>query len=273
MALIIIGIILIIVGVYFAVFQRAKKAGVAMEIQATATSSVADAKEAIEAMAEYNPDYREFVELKGTAVTHETVKTPYSGKAVAFYTAETLQVSETTQERRNSDGSRSMSTTKREDKLSDEESSADLILKDASGQEIVIETNGIANKLDLIKSFDQMDMTDPYANQAPFPSMRRRYRRYDIRPNGAGYRILGYRKIESIIPLNASLYVLGEAYMNAGKLCIGPPKDSKKPFIVTTKTEDQMLQKTQSSQRSSLIGGSICAVLGVVLMIVGIVKK
>ncbi|MBR1764369.1 MAG: hypothetical protein IJ746_03145 [Ruminococcus sp.] len=272
MGFIIIGLILIGIGVYFAVFSRGKKAGLAMEMQATATSTVAEAKEAIEAMADYNPDYREFVELKGTAITHEQVKTPYTNKPVAYYAAETLQVSETTEERRDSNGNRRMSTTKHEDKLSDEESSTDLILKDSSGGEIVIETNGISNKLDLIKSYDHMDMTDPYANTGNL-SIRRRYRRYNApHYNGVGYRVLGYRKIEQIIPLNAALYVLGEAYMMAGKLYIGPPKDSKKPFIVTTKSEDQMLQQTQSSQRSSLIGGIVCCALGVILAIVGITK-
>lgn len=274
MVLVIIGILVIALGVYLAVFQRAKKAGIAMEIQATATSSVAEAKEAVEAMADYNPDYREYVELKGTAITHETVKTPYSGKPVAYYVAETLQVSETTEERRDSEGNRRMSTTKHEDKLSDEESSADLILKDAQGGEVVIETNGISGKLDLIKAYDHMDMTDPYANMGTGGfQLRRRYRRYNApQYNGVGYRILGYRKIENIIPLNSALYVLGEAYMMAGKLYIGPPKDSKKPFICTTKSEDQMLKQTQSSQRSSLIGGIACGVIGLILIIVGITR-
>ena len=274
MGFIIIGLILIGIGVYFGVFARAKSAGVAMEMQATATSSVAEAKEAIEAMADYNPDYREFVELKGTATTYEQVRTPYTNKPVAYYVAETVQVSETTEERRDSEGNRRMSTTKHEDKLSDEESSADLVLKDANGGEIIIETNGLSNKMDLIKSYDHMDMTDPYANTGmDMLNIRRRYRRYNAPSyNGVGYRILGYKKIEKIIPLNSALYVLGEAYMMAGKLYIGPPKDSKKPFIVTTKSEEQMLEKTQSSQRSSLIGGIACGVIGLILIVVGIVR-
>ena len=35
---------------------------------------------------------------------------------------------------------------------------------------------------------------------------------------------------------------------------------------------EQMLEKTQSSQRSSLIGGIACGVIGLILIVVGIVR-
>lgn len=270
--LMIIGVLLVGLGVYLTVFQRAKSANVALEIQAQPTKTFEEVKEALEAMQEYNPNYRELVEVKGFASTNETVKTPYTNKQVAFYTAETVQVSETTEEYRDSDGNRRLRTTKHEDRMSAEESSAELLLKDKEGNEIVIETNGVANKLDLIKTHDRLETANPYGGaymNDPF----RRYTRYNVPSYGTGHRIIGYKQVEKTLPLGGALYVLGEAYMLANRIWIGPPKDKKQPFIVTTKSEEQMLKETQSSQTTSTVGGIICAVLGLALFIVGIVKK
>ena len=270
--LMIIGILLVALGVYLAVFQRARSANVAIEIQAQPTKTFEEVKESLEAMQEYNPNYRELVEVKGFASTNETVRTPYTNKQVAFYTAETVQISETTEEYKDSNGNRKLRTTKHEDRMSSEESSAELILKDKAGNEIVIETNGVSNKLDLIKTHDHLETANPYGNtynNDPF----RRYTRYNLPSYGTGHRIIGYKQVEKTIPLGGALYVLGEAYMLANRIWIGPPKDKKQPFIVTTKSEEQMLKDTQSSQTTSTVGGIICAVLGLALFIVGIVKK
>ncbi|MBR6044337.1 MAG: hypothetical protein IKP47_01750 [Ruminococcus sp.] len=260
--LIIIGLLLVGLGVWLAVFQRAKKANVALEIQAQPTKTYDEVKEALEAMQDYDPNYRELVEVKGVAQASQPTLAPFSHTRVAFYVAENYQVSEDTEEYRDSNGARKIRTTKHEDKLSEEVSTADLLCKDAAGNEIVIETNGIANKLDLIKSYDTLDRsnTGP-ANPRGMLNVR-----------GTGRRIIGYKLVEKTFAAGAPLYVLGEAYMMSNRIYIGPPKDPKQPFIVTSKSEEQMLASTKSSQSASLFGGLGLMVLGLVLFIVGIVK-
>ncbi len=262
--LIIIGVACVAGGVYIAVFQRAKSANVALEIQAQPTKTYEEVKEALEAMQDYDPNYRELVEFKGFASSSQEVITPYSRQKVAFYIAENIQVSEDTEERRDSDGSRRMVTTKHEQKLSEDVSGADLIVKDNFGHEIVIETKGVENKLDLVQSYDTLDRSN-----TGNPTYGRGY---GVRANGTGHRIIGYKQIEKTFPLNAAMYVLGEAYMISNRIFIGPPKNTKSPFIVTTKSEEQMLKKTQGSQTTSLFGGLALAVLGLVLFIVGVTR-
>lgn len=270
MALIIIGIILVALGVYLAVFQRAKSANVALEIQAQPTKTYDEVKEALDAMQDYDPNYREMVEFKGFADSSQPVITPYSNQKVAYYIAENIQVSETTEEDRDSQGNIKIKTTKHEDKLSEEESNADLLVKDNAGNEIVIETNGVSGKIDLLTTFDRLDRSNTEAHRR---SSAYNFRRFNAPSyNGTGYRILGYKMVEKTIPLHSAMYVLGEAYMMAGKIYIGPPKDGKSPYIVTTKSEEQMLKSKQSSQTTSLVGGLACAVLGLVLFIFGIAK-
>lgn len=271
MGLVIIGILLVALGVWLAVFQRAKSANVAMEIQAQPTKTYDEVKEALEAMQDYDPNYRETVEFKGYAASSAPVKTPFTNQSVAYYVAETVQVSEDTEEYRDSNGQMKVRTTKHEDKLAEEEASCDLLVKDNAGNEIVVETRGIANKLDLVKTTDRLDREDPFANVYVHDSGRI-FRRYNTPSYGPRHRIIGYKQIEKTFPLNSALYVLGEAYMVANRIHIGPPRDSKQPYIVTTKSEEQMLKNTQSSQTTAMVGGIISIVGGLILFIVGIAK-
>ncbi|MBR6100948.1 MAG: hypothetical protein IKP95_00805 [Ruminococcus sp.] len=266
--LIIIGIALVALGVYLCVFQRAKSANVALEIQAQPTKTYEEIKEALEAMQDYDPNYRELVEFKGIASTNGNVVTPYSNTRVAFYVAENYQVSENSEEYRDANGNKRIRTNRSEQKMGEEVSNAELLVKDPAGNEIVIETKGIENKLELDKSYDVLDRSNT-GNPAP----ARSFGFGGVRANGTGHRIIGYKLIEKTFALNTALYVLGEAYMMSNRIYIGPPKNGKDPFIVTSKSEEQLLKSKKSSQTTSLVGGLGLALLGLVLFIVGIAKK
>lgn len=139
MGAIVIGILLVGIGIYCIFFGRKKAAAELLEIQFQETKTIAEAREAVEAMADVDPNYREMVELKGFSACDEPPTTPFSRKQVAFYVAETYKVSEETYRQRDSEGNERMRTVKHEDKLSDEESGENLILKDNNGDSIIIE--------------------------------------------------------------------------------------------------------------------------------------
>lgn len=270
MYLVILGIILIAAGAYCVFFGRKKAAGDLLEIQFQETKSIPEVKEALEAMADIDPNYRELVEVKGTAACDNPPTTPYSGKQVAFYTAVTYKVSEETRQERDSEGNVRTRTVKHEDKLSEEESGEPLLLADANGNRVVIDTNGAADKLDLLKTTDRFQNADQY-NSNMYMNPRRRYREYTL-SYGAGYRLLGYKQVEKTIPLLSRLYVLGEAYMENGQIYIGRPRDNSKPFIVTTKSEEELVKNKQTAVKTYLFGGIAAALIGIIMVIAGIVK-
>lgn len=273
MGLIIIGIILVGVGVWFAVFQRAKSANLAQEIQAQPTKTYDEVRDALAAMQDYDPNYREMVEFKGYASSSAPVVTPFSKTKVAYYIAESVQVSEVTEERVNRDtGARTTTTNKREDKISEEVSPAELLVKDNAGNEIVIETRGVEKKLDLVKSYDVLDRKNLGNNGQTITVSSGRNNTTVRVGNDNGRRIIGYKNVEKTFPLNGALYVLGEAYMIANRIHIGPPRDSKQPFIVTTKSEEQMLKSSQSSQTTAMVGGIVSIVAGLILFIMGVTR-
>jgi hypothetical protein len=51
------------------------------------------------------------------------------------------------------------------------------------------------------------------------------------------------------------------------------PKDNKQNFIVSVKSEEELVKDADSAAKGSLIGLIVCAVLGIASIIYGIVAK
>ena len=73
--------------------------------------------------------------------------------------------------------------------------------------------------------------------------------------------------IEKTINENQSLYVLGEAFRVGDTIHIGKPQDSKKPFIVTTKSEEDFVNKSDQNAKFALIGGIVAIVIGIIFLV------
>lgn len=273
MGLVIIGIILIAVGVYLAWFQRRKTGDALLDIQATKTSTIADVKEAMADMASISDSYREYVELKGTVKSKNPQKAPFSQKDAAFYRATTYRVYEEEEIYTDSEGNRKKKLVKKEEKISDEESGEELILTDANGDSIAIETVGVSGAFDLVETVDRFEPANTYNASNFYQNPRRRFTNFDngFFPSG-GARMLGYRMVEHAFLTGQRLYLLGDAYMNAGTLTFGKPTEKGKQFIVTAKSEEELVSSKESSQKASLIGGIVCAVLGLIMIISGVVR-
>ena len=71
---------------------------------------------------------------------------------------------------------------------------------------------------------------------------------------------------EKTIRQNQQLYVLGEAFLSGDEIHIGAPGDRKKPFIVTTKSEDDMVRSTEQNATLALIGGIASVAIGVLII-------
>lgn len=268
---IIIGLVLIAVGVYFLLVQFKKSGNDLIEIQFQQTKTIPEALEAVKAMEDIDPNYREMIELKGFADCKNPQTTPYSQKKVAFYTAEVHQISEETREETDSNGNRRTRTYKHDDKLSEEESGEPLLLKDNDGNEIVIETNGVSGSFDMPKTLDRFQNANN--GYSPFMNPNRRFREFGINMNfGGGNRLLGYKQIENTINLRQPLYVLGEAYMNCGQLFIGPPREKGKSFIVSTKSEEELIKDKKNSKMMSIVVGVAAIVIGIVLIVMNFAK-
>jgi len=73
--------------------------------------------------------------------------------------------------------------------------------------------------------------------------------------------------VENTIPLGQSLYVLGEALLEAKRINIVRPRDSKTPFIVSVRSEDDIVRANNRNANIALVLAILIALAGILTMI------
>ncbi|HHV64639.1 MAG TPA: hypothetical protein GXX46_06160 [Peptococcaceae bacterium] len=259
---ILIGLLLIAGGVFSSVFVSKKIKNKNIEIQYMRTSTIGEVEETLkENEASGLQGYREYVELKGVADVETPQETPFSKRRVAYYEADLYQVYEELHTYQDDKGKTQQKMERRESRISNQKSSGNLILKDPqSGEQAYIRLTQMGMQLDTIKDFDKFEPQNMMQQYSFFNALR-------FTPMGS--RTLGYRMTEKIIPLGHSLYVLGEAYLENGRLYIEKPADSKKPFIVSVKNESELVQSNKLKANLAFVGGIALGLIGIFVMLFG----
>jgi hypothetical protein len=90
--------------------------------------------------------------------------------------------------------------------------------------------------------------------------------------SSGGRRTLGYHFNETILPLNRNLYVLGSASDSSGELTIQKPREKGQQFLISLKSEEELLASSQSGMKWSLYGAIACFVVGIVFVVLHFVQ-
>ncbi|NLW06658.1 MAG: hypothetical protein GX039_01545 [Clostridia bacterium] len=256
----IIGAILLVAGAYCGIFLRKGILNKNRKMQYMETTTVGELTKLLNEYAAAGLEgYREYVELKGLAGAETPPETPYSKQKVAYYETELYQVYEERETYTDDKGNRRQRVHRHEEKISSQKSYVPILLKDPqTGETASIELTEGGMQLDTIKNFDKFEPLNMMEQYSFFSN-------FTFRPMGA--RTLGFRMVERIIPLEHRLYVLGEAYLENGRVYVGKPLDSKKPFIVSVKGEAELLQENKFAANLALVGGILLVVIGVCVML------
>jgi hypothetical protein len=259
MAAIIIGAIMAVGGALISIFVSKKIRNKNVEIQYMKTTPLAELKRGLEENAAAGLEgYREYAELKGVAGADAPLKTPYSEKDVAYYDASIYQVFEETETYTDEHGTHQR-VNRREDLMTSEKSPGSIVLKDeTSGEKAYIEPVQHGLQLDTVKSLDKFEPMNMMGQYGFFSSFRY---------NQRGLRTLGFRMVENTIPLGKSLYVLGDVYLEGGRVKVTKPADKNKPFIVSVKSEDDLIHGNKAGAAFALYGGIILAVAGILIAV------
>lgn len=258
---IILPAVLIIGGMLSIFYLRPKMQNKTMEMKFMQTKSIAELLEMFDNMdnMDLGEDYRQYVELKGNVCSQAPVMTPYSEREVAYCESGLTQVTEVKEQYRDNEGCLKTRVTKRDSPISNEKTSQVIRMKDSTDAgEIVLEIQASGCELDIPKTFDRFEPKNNMSRYGYFSS--RSYGRF-------GADTLGFKMTEKTIELNQKLYVIGEAFLSGGEIHIGKPKDSKKPFIVSTKSEEELINSSDRNALFSLVGGIAAAAAGVALII------
>lgn len=256
---IIVSLILIGGGLVSALYLRKKAKDSVLEMKYMQTKSISDLIDMFNQMDEngLGNDYREFVELKGNIVNNELVETPFSSRKVAYYEAKLSQVVENVSQYRDSNGNLRTKTSNSEIEISNETSSQEIYIKDSSDKTVTVEINATGCNADIPKTLDKFERKDNLSKYRYFNSFS--FNRY-------GSDTIGFKMEEKTINENQNIYVLGEAFKVGNDIHIGKPQDSKKPFIVTTKSEEDFINTSNKKSISYLIGGIIAIITGIIML-------
>lgn len=256
------GIIFIVAGLASIFYIRPKTKNKVTEIKYLKTKTITELKDMFDQMDAngLGNDYREYVELKGTIVSDDLKDTPFSNRKVAYCESRLAQVTQTTETYTDNNGNMRTRVTKHENTISDEKTSQEISMLDKSSNDsIIVEINAAGCDLDIPKTFDRFE---PKTNLGGY----RYFNTFSL--NRFGAETLGFKMTEKTIGANQSLYVLGEAFKVGDKIHIGKPQDNKKPFIVTTKSEEDLVNSSNQNATIALFGGIIAIVIGIILFIV-----
>jgi hypothetical protein len=92
-------------------------------------------------------------------------------------------------------------------------------------------------------------------------------------PFSSDRRTTGHRIQESILAPDSRVYLLGEAADSGGKPEIQKPREKGRKFILSVKSEADLIRSTGSAARWLLIGAAGSGAFGAVLIVVGLLGR
>lgn len=130
MGQILLGLIIAIAGVVYALYMYRKSKNDLIEIQYMQTTPISEALELLQSMDGAGSTYRHYVELKGILHSKEPVSAPFTERQVAYYHSSSYSVHEETRTECDSKGNTRTRTVKKENLISDEKSPVPVYITD-----------------------------------------------------------------------------------------------------------------------------------------------
>lgn len=255
----IIGIVLLGLGGLFYYLREQSKNKV-MNIKYNETSKISELMDTYKSIANElgEGNFSQVVELKGVSSCNQPLEAEFSGREVVYYKAEVYREYEVTVEKRDNEGRVTRNVERRSETVSNNERFVPFLINDGSGS-IKVDLEG-AEKV-AQQSVDRFDSQAPSGFSLNF-----------------GYsgdsKTIGFRYKEHVIPVGAQLYVLGEASdRRGGGISVIKPADTKNHFIVSTKSEEELIKSSEGSATWYLVGAIVSAIAGVGLIIAGFIAK
>lgn len=265
MAMIIIGAVLL-VGSVLLVIVRSRAKDKLLDIKATATSSAKDLIDLEKSIAEeIGPGgLAQLTELRGAARCEEPLTGEISGELCVYYSSSVQERYEEQYTETDSQGRVQHKTRTGSAQVSGNVQSVRFLIDDGSGS-VAVEPAG-AN-IDGRKVVDRYEPCQTGRTTIQIGSFS-----IPVGMSSAGRRILGYQFSETVIPVGAQVYVIGEATDKDGTLRVQRPSEKGRPFILSMKSKEEITRSKQSGITWMLAGAIVAAVGGAALLIAGILK-
>ncbi len=269
MALLIIGVVLLIVAAVLLVIRRSQATRL-HAILRTETSTARELADLAGAVRQEvgGPGFRHVAEVKGvlrcdSPLTSEIAQQP----CAAYETSVVREYEETYWETDSQSGRREQKTRRSSNTVSSISRRTRFWVEDATGR-VAVEPEGA--KLDLTQVVDRFE---PAGQIGPGGLS---IGNFTLDLGGlaiaSGSRTIGYRFREKVLPLDQRVYVLGEASDSSGELAIQRPSDGGKPFLVSVRSEEELVRSVRGNLRWLLVGAVASGAVGVALIVLQLLR-
>jgi E3 Ubiquitin ligase len=264
MILIILGLIMIALGVLLLLLRRRTQARL-RAITATPTSAIGEVLRLHQesAGARGAGSVGQLVEVTGMIQCDAPLTAELSGEPCVYYHMSVEERYEEQYEERDAQGRPQLRTRTDSTTVASTTQSTRFWVEDESGR-IRVEPGDAE-----IQPQEALNRYEPFQDGA----MMLRVGAFSVALGtpAAGRTVLGHTYRESLLPLHRRVYIIGEAGDNDGALCIRKPGEQGQPFIVSLKSEEEIVSSGESSMGWYLGGVIASFVLGVVVVVAGIV--
>lgn len=237
----IISVLLLVMGGSLIGFFYPKTKRNIKEMELTQTTKISELKELLQ------DGDNKYVELKGRVSSERLIEAPYSKKQVAYYEYEIERVYE---ERDNNGGS-----SRKEERIEFKRSEQEVGILDDSSEESVLLEIYRKCKLDIPTTYNKFE---PKGFNLILGNMS----------FGNDGRTIGYEIKEKSIEANKEIYAIGEVYKSGGKIFMRKPDEGKRPFIVSTKSEEQLIKSSKRTSIIQLVIGILSLIGGIIVFVI-----
>jgi hypothetical protein len=269
--------VLILIAVILFWFSR-RSADKVLYVKATETSTIGSIQKLVSEVASdmggQATGYKDYVEVKGRVVCDAPIRGELSDQLGAIVETEVIRVAERLEESRDAHGHIRSTWRKHEETLSSNRRESPFCIDDGTGR-LNVKSN---RSIELVKSFErfQTEASQGFGGGQLNLAMGR----FQLSLGGGGWdptssRTLGYKFIERILPVGKPVYAIGEAAVTEDEgLVLRTPTDDdkKKPFVLSPRTEEEIVKSAEKSAAVLKIIAAILAAGGLALAVVGILR-
>jgi hypothetical protein len=268
---IVIGIGLVVLGIGL-VIARSSQSNKLMQIKGTETSKISELNDLTAEVAKEMGagSFNQIAEVKGRSGCDNPLTSELAHAECVYYSMQVTREYEETYWDTDSNGNRRQQTRRGSDSVAHNVRSVPFTVDDGTGK-IKILPDGA--QIVAEKVFSQFQPGEAHGGTLSFGGLS--FSLGGINFGGGGTRTLGYRYEEEIIPTGRDLYILGEAVDSGGELAIQKPKDKKNKFIVSVKSEEELIRGTTTTITVLLITGLLAGAGGItvaILSLLGTIK-
>jgi hypothetical protein len=259
MILIAVGAALLVVAAVLYVLSS-RNSGAARRFTATENLTVAQLRELHAQVAGegLGGAFSQVVDVHGEVRCADPLHAPMSGRPCVWHRSQVIAQIEERRTTTDSQGHRSTRWERDDRTVSDATQGVDFELHDGAGITVAVHDAQIDRPLTVV---DRFEPEDAPARGGPTLS---------IGPisfsSGPDQRLLGYRHVESVLPVGARVFVHGTATDAPGELAFSATGGN---LLISTRSEDELVAAKLKSARWQLAGAGAAAAAGLVAVVIG----